>query len=169
MGMEKEEFRTALLNDPFYLDVSDYYGQLLRWLEYFPLRSFLFVLFEDLKENPVRVVRDCYKFLGVDGEPASIRLHSAQNQSYQVGWVGRRINRIGSRVHRLGVTHPGFRVALRSIVPGSVRRAVNSAKVGSTPVPAMQEGDRDFLIEYFRGRNRNLERLIGTPLDRWQQ
>lgn len=169
MGMENDEFRTALVNDPFYLDVSDYYGQLLRWLDYFPLRSFFFVLFEDMKEDPERVVRDCYEFLGVNGGTASIRLDPARNQSYQVGWVGRRINRLGRRINRLMVAHPGFRIALRSIVPRSVRRVVNSVKVGSTPVPAMREEDRDFLIEYFRGRNRNLESLIGTPLERWQQ
>jgi Sulfotransferase domain len=162
MGMEKEEFRSALAIDPFYLDVSNYYGQLLRWLDYFSPRSFFFVLFEDLKEDPERALRGCHEFLGVNGINASIGLHSAQNQSYQVGWVGRKMN-------KLAVTHPGLRTALRSVVPGSVRRLVSSVKGGSVTVPAMKDEDETFLVEYFRETNHNLERLIGTSLGRWRR
>src|SRR3954447_17800429 len=31
MGVKNEPSKTALQRDPFYLDVSDYHGQLLRW------------------------------------------------------------------------------------------------------------------------------------------
>ncbi len=55
-GREHRSFWEAISNDYFYLDVSNYYGQLTLWLEYFPLESFLFLLFEDLKKNPEQVV-----------------------------------------------------------------------------------------------------------------
>jgi hypothetical protein len=162
MGNENEKFSTALLNDPFYLDVSDYHGQLLVWLDYFPLSSFFFVLFEDMKEAPERVARECCKFLGVNEETASIRLDSAKNQTYQAGRVGRRIN-------KLARTYPGLRTVLKPIVPKGVKRLLINVKAGSTPVPEMEEEDRDFLVEYFRPRNQSLERLIGMSLDRWQR
>ena len=165
MGEENEEFRAAVLNYPFYLDVSDYYGQLLRWLDYFPLRSFYFVLFEDIKEAPERVARECCDFLGVNGRTTPFHLDSAINRSYQVGRVGRRVNK---EARRLARTNPNLHTTLKSIVPGSVRGRISSIRFGSTPVPAMKEEDRDFLVEYFRQRNRNLKRLIGIPLDRWQ-
>ena len=47
--------------------------------------------------------------------------------------------------------------------------AVSNIKVGSTPVPAMKDEDRSFLVEYFRERNRDFEELIGVSLDRWQR
>jgi hypothetical protein len=161
MGAENERFRTALLSNPFYLDVSDYYGQLLRWLDYFPLPSFHCVLFEEMKERPQQVVNECFAFLGLHGENASIRLDSAQNQSYQVGWAGRRINQIA-------VDYPGVRTALKSVLPSAIRSGINRVKVGSAPVPTMTEEDLRFLVEYFRGRNQNLERLIATSLERWR-
>ena len=160
MGVKNAESRTALQSDPFYLDVSDYHGQLLRWLDYFPLSSFHCVLFEDLKERPHQVVDDCVAFLGLGRPTNAIRLDSAKNQSHQVGWVGRRVNQIE-------IAYPRLRAMLKSSLPAGLKRFVFSVKAGSTPLPAMTEEDRRFLVEYFRERNQNLRKLIGRSLDGW--
>lgn len=162
MGNEREEFRVALSNSSYYLDVSDYYGQLLLWLDYFSLGSFFFVLFEDMKAFPERVARDCFRFLGVSEETPSVELDSVKNRGYQAGRVARRIN-------RLATTYPSLRNTIESVVPRSVVSLLNSLKNSPTPIPAMPEEDRDFLTEYFRESNENLERLIGTSLDRWRR
>lgn len=161
MGDDSEEFRTTILGDPFYLDVSDYYGQLLLWLSYFPLESFFIVLFEEMKENPERVVRECCKFLGVSEEITPMQLDSPKNQSRRVGWLGRRMN-------KFGIDHPDLRVALKSVAPASVEKLLTNVKSGSKPIPTMNEEDRRFLAEYFRERNRKLEELTGLPLTKWQ-
>ncbi len=160
MGVKSEESRTALQSDPFHLDVSDYYGQLLRWLDYFPLSSFHFVLFEDLKAHPHQVVDECFAFLGLGKSTTAIILDSAKNQSHQVGWVGRRVNQIE-------IAYPRLRAVLKSSLPTGLKRLVGSVKAGSSPLPAMTEEDRRFLVEYFRERNQNLQKLIGTSLDGW--
>jgi Sulfotransferase domain len=160
MGVKNDASNTALQSDPFYLDVSDYHGQLLRWLDYFPLSSFHCVLFEDLKERPHEVVDECFAFLGLDRSPNPIHLDSAKNQSHQVGWLGRRVNQIE-------IAYPRLRAMLKSSLPAGLKRSVTSVKVGSTPLPAMTEEDRRFLVEYFRERNRNLQKLIGRSLDGW--
>jgi hypothetical protein len=49
-GNESRDFRNAISENPFYLDVSDFHGQLSVWLDHFPLERFFFVLFEDMKE-----------------------------------------------------------------------------------------------------------------------
>jgi len=160
MGVKNEESRTALQSNPFHLDVSDYYGQLLRWLDYFPLASFHCVLFEELKKRPHQVVNECFAFLGLGSSTNPIRLDAAKNQSHQVGWVGRRVNQIE-------VAYPRLRAVLKSSLPPGVKRFVSSVKTGSAPLPAMTEEDRRFLVEYFRERNQNLQKLIGTSLDGW--
>ena len=157
-----EEFRTALKSDPFYLDVSDYHGQLLRWLGYFPLPSFHFVLLEELKERPHQVVDECLAFLGVPRGTAPIALESAQNQTHDVGWIGRRLN-------KLEIDYPGLRAALKSMLPQGIKKHVFRVKAGAGPIPKMAEQDRRFLVEYFRGRNQDLERLIGRSLDGWRR
>jgi hypothetical protein len=159
MGVKNEEFRTALQSNPFYLDVSDYYGQLLRWLDHFPLTSFHCVLFEDMKQRPQQVVNECFAFLGLGG--VSIRLDSARNESRQVGWIGRRVNQIE-------IAYPGLRTVLKSALPTGIMRFVQSVKAGSAPLPVMAEEDRRFLVEYFRERNQKLQRLIGRSLEAWR-
>ena len=161
MGVENKDFATALLKDSLYLDVSNYYEQLLLWLQVFPLSSFLFILFEDLKEDPERVTNECWRFLGVDEDAGSVRLDSVKNQSHQVSWIGRRMN-------RMGVTYPALRTSLKPIVPKGVQSLLKRAKIGSAPIPEMKEEDRNFLLEYFREKNTNLSTLTGQSLDRWQ-
>ena len=127
----------------------------------FPLSSFHFVLFERMKEHPHEVVNDCLTFLGLPAAD-SITMDSAQNQSYQVGWVGRQVNRIE-------IAFPGLRSALKSALPGGIKTLVHRVKAGSGRLPAMSEEDRRFLVEYFRERNQQLERLIGLSLDGWRR
>jgi hypothetical protein len=160
MGVKNDESGTALRSDPFHLDVSDYHGQLLRWLDYFPLSSFHCVLFEELKERPHQVVDECFAFLGLGRSTNPIRLDSAKNQSHQVGWMGRRVNQIE-------IAYPRLRAVLKSSLPTGLKRLVTSVKAGSSPLPPMTEEDRRFLTEYFRERNQKLQKLIGTSLDGW--
>jgi hypothetical protein len=163
MGVKNEEFISAVQSNPFYLDVSNYYGQLLRWLDHFPLSSFHCVLFEEMKERPLQVVNECLAFLGLPRVAAdSIALDSAQNQSYQVGWVGRTVN-------KMEIAFPGLRAVLKSTLPGGMKSFVTSVKAGSGRLPTMAEEDRSFLVEYFRERNQNLQRLIGRSLDGWRR
>jgi hypothetical protein len=157
-----EDFRTALQIDPFYLDVSDYHGQLLRWLEFFPLSSFHVVFLEELKERPHQVVDECLRFLGVPRGTTAIALESAQNPTHEVGWVGRKLN-------QLEIAFPGLRAVLKSAVPGRIKKHVFRVKAGAGPIPKMAPEDRRFLVEYFREKNANLERLIGRPLDGWRR
>jgi hypothetical protein len=161
MGVKNEAFGAAVRHNPFYLDVSDYHGQLQRWLEHFPLASFHVVLFEEMKARPEQVVNECFAFLGLS--PAdSLPVDSAQNQSHQVGWLGRRVNQIE-------IAFPRLRAMLKSSLPGGVKTLVNKVKTGSEPIPRMAEEDRRFLVEYFRGRNETLAQLIGRSLDGWRR
>ena len=160
MGVENEDFATALLKDSLYLDTSNYYEQLLLWLQFFSLSSFLFILFEDLKDDPERVTTECWKFLEVDEGAIPVRLDSAKNQGYQASWVGRSMN-------RMVLDYPALRTALKPVVPKSVQGLLKRAKTGSTPIPEMKEEDRNFLLEYFREKNTNLATLTGQSLDKW--
>lgn len=162
MGSENKDFSTALLEDSFYLDISDYYGQLLLWLQFFPPTSFLFLLFEDLKENPEFITKECWRFLGVDEDAGSVQLDSAKNQSYQVNWVGRKMN-------KMGITYPAARTVLKSMAPKSAQSMLKSVKTGSEPIPKMKEEDRNYLLEYFRGKNADLAALTNQSFDKWQQ
>lgn len=161
-GVRTEAFRATVESNPFYLDVSDYHGQLLRWLEHFPLSSFHFVRFEEMKQAPQQVAIACFAFLGLPSPDQPVVLETPKNQSRQVGWMGRKLN-------QLEIAFPQLRTTLGSRLPEGLKARVLNIKAGSAPLPAMAEDDRQFLVRYFRGRNQKLERLIGTSLDGWQR
>jgi hypothetical protein len=167
-GSEYREFGATLRNGSTrYLDVSDYYGQLLLWLEYFPLDSFLFILFEDMKESPERTAKECFEFiLGKGTDAPAVRLDGVHNRSHVNPRVARRINRASRRIAKsLTPLKPVVPKVIRSSVNNAIRNATMS---GSRPSPAMEKEDRNFLVQYFYERNRNLQHLISVSLDKWQ-
>jgi hypothetical protein len=107
-------------------------------------------------------VDECLRFLGVPRGTTAIALESAQNPTHEVGWVGRKLN-------QLEIAFPGLRAVLKSAVPGRIKKHVFRVKAGAGPIPKMAPEDRRFLVEYFREKNANLERLIGRPLDGWRR
>ena len=171
-GIENREFGAVIRNGSLRVDMSDYCGQLSLWLDYFPLDSFLFLLFEDMKESPEHAARECFEFILGKGQDAPpVQLDSVKNQSYVNSRIGRRVANLDWKRKKLLKRRPVLAKVwdcLIPVVPKVITDRVQNAKIGSKPIPPMKEEDRDFLVEYFYERNRNLERLIGVSLDKWQ-
>lgn len=160
IGCEGKKFGEAIENDSFYLDVSNYYGQLTLWLKYFPLDSFFFILFEDMKKNPAKVAEECFKFIGVRSENIKVKLEEAKNKSRQVNLVGRQCNRLFFTLDLYGCSH---------LAPSILRKTCKKLTTNyDKKIPPIGEIDRLFLYEYFGEKNRQLAQLTGLSLDRWQ-
>lgn len=159
-GRETNEFAVALKYSSIYLDVSDYYAQLALWLEYFPIESFLFLVFEELRTNPEKVVRECFKFIGIQPENTGIELKNAKNKAKYVNVVGRRFNKLFKSLDH---------ASLGYLAPSCFRGLVHKLTTDdSKELPKMKEKERLFLKEYFFENNQNLEILTGLPLHYWQ-
>jgi hypothetical protein len=63
---EARDIRTAILNDPFYRDVSNYVLQLEPYLELFRRDQLKMLTLEELNADPGRTLRDIFAWLGVD-------------------------------------------------------------------------------------------------------
>lgn len=159
-GREQRKFREAIGDDYFYLDVSNYYKQLSLWLEYFPIESFLFLLFEDMKKSPVQVAKECFKFIGVDSKNIQVHLEEAKNQSKYVNSVGRQFNRLFKTLDYSGLGY---------LAPSSGRGFIHKLTTDyNKSLPKMKEKDRLFLREYFSEQKYKLELITGLPLGQWQ-
>ncbi|GBF33920.1 sulfotransferase protein [Desulfocucumis palustris] len=157
-GREKRTFEEAIKNTTFYLDVSNYIGQIKIWLKYYSFDHFLFVIFEDLKKNPQWVADECFKFLGINS--VLVELDSPKNKSYELSWMGKRINNIVSKIciyQPKVVKFKKYSVLLNKIIK------VNKEKT----MPQMDPKEKLFLQNYFYEKNIELEKLIGKKL-RWQ-
>lgn len=159
-GNEKREFREAMFDPKArYLDTSDYYGQLELWLRYFRLESFLFLLLDEFKQDPIDTARRCFRFIGVD-DTVQVEAETVQNRSYNVGRAGRAINKLMLRYPAL--------IKLKYLAPQSTRDFIKRIKRGSGPIPEMKVEDRQILEDYFRPKNAQLASLTGLSLADWQ-
>lgn len=158
-GREYKDFDLAIKNEAFYLDVSNYYEQLALWLKYFPLDSFLLILFEDMKKDPLATVKKCCQFIGVDTE-IQIDIGEPKNQSRYINAVGRRANRVFRELDYAGFGY---------MAPSKVRKFVNTVTTNNNKsFPKLTAEQQASLREYFSESNRKLELLTGLCLDRWQ-
>jgi len=159
-GREHRSFGEAIRNDYFHLDVSNYYGQLSLWLEYFPLESFLFLLFEDMKNNSEQAAKKCFKFLEIDSENIKLNLQEHRNKTESVNFVGRRFKRIFKELDYSGF---GF------MAPSPVRKFIQELTINSNnSLPKTSEKELVFLGKYFAEKNSNLANLTGLSLNKWQ-
>lgn len=159
MGRETKSFGEAIRNDYFYLDVSNYYGQLTLWLDYFPAESILLLLFKDLKSDLEQTLKKCFRFIGVD-ENVLVSLDRTRNKTVYFNRVGRQCNRIFKKLD-----HSGLHYLAPSIVRNFVRGLTSDPR---RKIPAILDDDKSFLCKYFFDKNRSLELLTGLNLNHWQ-
>lgn len=160
-GREQKSFGEVIAqNDCFYLDVSNYYGQLALWLEYFPIESFLFVLFEDMKTNSTQIAKECFNFIGVESENIPLSLGAARNKSTYVNVFGRHCNRLFKTLD-----HSGFDYLAPSYIRGFIHKLTTDNDRG---LPKMSDTERTFLRTYFSENKPKLELLTNLSLSQWQ-
>ncbi len=162
VGEETRAFREAILTDSFYLRTSDYSAQVQRYLAYFSLESFLFLVFEEMIDDPAKSAQRCFEFLGAAPVDFPVRLDSARNRSYTYNFAGQLMAMaLPSRKALKGLNH-----VARAILPKAFHSA--AVRLLTRDIPAMRDEDRAFLVDCFSDRNIKLRRLTGISTDRWQ-
>lgn len=160
-GDEKRPFLEAI-KDPStnYLDISNYYDQINKWLHYYPIESFYFILFDDLKENPEKVAKDCYQFLGIDTN-ITIEKNFMKNKSYNVGWIGKKMNKFVNK-------YPNV-INVKDKLPSFLVGNINNLRKGKGSIPKITNQEKNFLKDSFFEKNKKLELLTGLNLERWNK
>ncbi|HKJ72023.1 MAG TPA: sulfotransferase domain-containing protein [Gammaproteobacteria bacterium] len=154
-GQERRPFREALAGDGSYVRVSDYAGQLERFLAHFPLEAFLILRFEDLRRDPAGTANACFDFLGLAPVTFGADAAAARNRSYTYNRLGRLLT---AAVPGRGGLKTASRAA-RRVLPGRVYNA--AGRLFTRGIPPMDGADRERLEAYFRPRNRAFRELTG--------
>jgi hypothetical protein len=153
--LSNSTLREAVSATPFYMDVSRYQRQIAPYLAEFPRERFLFVSFDELTRDPLRVARHCIEFAGLDAGRASLRLEEPKNAAFQFNGLGRLFfnlfpdERAASR----------FVGTAKSLVPPVLHRALKAAMTKQPD--AVSDADRRWLSQQFSGDNRAMETLTG--------
>lgn len=151
-----------------------YAEQIARYLRFFPLSRFLFILYEAVKEHPAETIAETYRFLGVETTHVPVALKrrpkvsprfktllSLENHLSRVRWlaegIGRRI--IGKSFDLLS-------------------RCLAHLSYGKKRSRKLSESLRSELLDLYRPRVEDLASLLsgarivanqdaGSPFDRW--
>lgn len=143
--------------DSHWMRISRNYEALSRYFDAFPRSQIHVFLFDDLKRSPQRVVRDLYRFLGVD--PGFL---PDLTTPHNVGGVP-----ASMLLERLFTSH-AIKAALEPWIPkraaDRVRRLRTRTLKKAPPLPA---GLKEELTRRFTDDIAKTSELIGRSLDHW--
>lgn len=162
-GLEKRTFSQTLINlekEPCAWQ-GRYAYQISQYLRLFPEDQLLIRSMDDIRNRPDAVVRDIYRFLGVDESFTVQGLDRIHNATTRVV----RKSALGSRILDLYRSHLEHRE-----LPYSIKRMVLAASdLGgeriSTPVPTPEERGR--LVEFYREDTQELQERFGIRTEEW--
>ncbi|WP_240377977.1 sulfotransferase domain-containing protein [Bacillus piscicola] len=159
-GRIDESFGELIRSKNFnHLDTSNYNEQLLLWLKYFPLESFLILKFEDLIEKPDETLKRCFNFIGVNSH-FKTKSNQHDNKSYVATRFGRKYN-------NLLIKYPILKRVVR-YTPGVIKPIARKL-VKKTNIPKMGIKDREYLNNYFYEKNKKLSELTGIDFNSWNK
>jgi hypothetical protein len=169
-------FEEALLScDPLLASIrptSNYVMQIEQYLAFFPKEQMLFLLMDDLSENPVDTLAHVCAFLGVATDHNLVSMgpiRSNSRENYE--------NHLKARMMARWLSKFPMAQASKRVVPDSVRMWIYESlaktslgkKVADNQlVKPMREETRAELHAYFRDSVDRLESLIGRDLSRWR-
>ena len=140
-----------------HLESGFYYAAIQRYLVFFSRQQLHISLFEDLKDDPLGLVRSLCEFLEVDGgfEPDMSHRHNVSGviRNPVLRWIWTRTNRL--------------RAAVRPLVGLRLRHLVSEWFYRDVEKPDFPPELRAELTEYYRQDIEQLQGLIQRDLSHW--
>ncbi len=141
-----------------YLMIGKYYEQLKRYFELFSEEQIKIFLFDDYKENPEKVIREMFDFLGVDSD-----IPVDTSEKANEGGVPK-LKKINYLLNRYGVVSWA-----KNTLPRSWREPFKKImyRTKKDDIPKISPTERQFLTDYYREDILKLEKLIHRNLQKW--
>jgi len=162
---EKRPFSEAIRAEPEYVEKGLYYKHLCRYLKYFDLSQFAFVLFDDMKKKPAQCIRQLYEFLGVNPNftPEHIGLAANPFKRTRFRWLKQlefhAVNTIAGK---------GGTAFIEWLKDKGLNTMMHRIYTQPTQYPPMSTTDRDWLREQFARDLVSLERLLNQDFSDWK-
>jgi len=170
----QETFEEQIKRTSICLDASFYMMQIERYLQFFPRASFLFLLMEELIDNPAATMEKVCTFIGVETqinltEEGKITANSRNN------WFEKNIRaKITAPLKAIpGVKQVAYLLPQESrnwvynkLLKGSLYG--NAIKKQYLPPPMLPE-TRQMLLEKFKQPNEKLAEFLGRDLSHWSK
>jgi len=161
-GEQRLPFEEAIERHPYYTNMSDYLAQIQLYLRFFPIERFLFLRFEDMRNNPEAVVIRCLRFIGAL-PPTTIRTDQpTTHSSYQPG----KLASVLIRSARTTTTMKRIQQRTWSALPDHMRSYLWKALTNE--LPEMKQSSRQALQERFLPMVQPLSEITKLDLSMWK-
>ena len=160
---EGRPFRDFFKQEPDVLGRGLYFQQIKRYLHYFPLHSFLFLIFEHTISHPAVALRQVAEFLSIDPESFDYdKATTKANVSHRVRFTGS-----SALMHRYAefLRHHDLDWLVRKSKALGLQRFWGNA--GN--LPRISAEVRAELITHYRQDIDALEELLGKDLSAWKR
>ena len=149
-----------------YMDRGMYYKHLKKFYDIFPAENIKVLFQDDVKTDPISVVRELYGFLGIDDTfvPKDISKKIAAAYRNRSGKLKKLAQSCLNFVKSLG-----FENAVNSkIVTHFIYRIYMRINLVQRPYPPLSENTKRKLTKYFLEDIENLEKLLDRDLSTWK-
>lgn len=164
-------FKQAIKKSDSYIEKGLYYKNIKNYYKLFPKKNIHIIIYDDIKKNPLLVIRNLYKFLGVNSNYSPKRLN---NKSFEAANTRfQRLNYFMYQTEQYIKKRGWARLVLLSEVSG-VRKiaywfAHNVNKKKLDKYPKMDKGMETKLKSVFEKDINKLEKLINRDLSKWKK
>jgi len=155
-GAEKRGFeKAAFAENSSYLDRGKYVLQLKRFNKYFKNNQMLILILKDLKENPIRVYKKFFDFLGVDASfvPSNLYRIYMKGGIYRSDLLGKCRNKIEETNFPKQICSLIDIINVKGLLPDKLFGR------GKKSYPPLSTNMREKLIDYFRPFNNELANM----------
>lgn len=164
-------FDAYLVDEPgIFLEAGKYYTQIMQYLEYFERDQILFLMFDQLIQNPDSVLKNVCNFLAIDPGFCFVRKEKvAMNISKDHFDDTNKILLIDSFKKNIFTRHIEIffpKKIKRKIIDTIVNTSIIRKKYDSIP-GKMLLSTRSYLIDYYSDEIKNLENLLDKDLTDW--
>lgn len=166
-----DTFEETIQQQSEFIDSSYYLEQIQRYLQYFPQESFLFLLMDDLIQNPAATLDKIFRFIGIDPNIDVIQEKTvvANKASYHPEWFVKEqllapLKAIPGVSLTAKLLPKEWRDRAYKIIKGLKYEAW--VKQQYFPPPMLPE-TRQMLLDKFREPNQRLAEFLNRDLSHW--
>jgi hypothetical protein len=161
-GQERYSFEKAIELEPLrraanigysYIDRGLYIQQVERFLQYFPRKNMLFLLYEDFKKNPADVIQTCFEFLELPIDIQPIEIDLSRNTT-------RLPRSIFLQFLAYKCLYRKFRIGYKLVSKLNLH--------GRTAYPPLADKTRQQLDRFYTPYNIQFSKLTGLDISSWQ-
>jgi len=139
-----------------YVELGQYFNQVKRYLDLFPEIQIKIFLYEDFKEDNLRIINEIFDFLELPG------IHKIRKVASNKASIPKNIKLI-QFLRKMNINNSMYRC-----LPPSLMRILKNALFDSKKLPVLSKRDREYVFnKYFKADVEQLKNFVNLDLEKW--